>query len=128
MSITQNPMDVKRPDRIDFTALGDGRVIVVKLWHDSENRQDIPVSRDTKPDGFSLDEALEWCRNNGYVVRTWPGGARAWKGELRVIRTAHEIMRLRRKLEAEWQAAFGRNPGRWSDLDTLLSLDLAYDG
>jgi hypothetical protein len=122
-----------RPDRIDFTILEDDRINVLKLRRDTT---DPAAPRDTPlPDGheiksadFDLEAALAWCESNGYTVRRWPGGARAWKGEPWVIRTGWQIVKLRRKLEARWRTEFRRNPGRWSSFDTLLSLDLAYDG
>ncbi len=126
--IAHDAANVNWPDRIDFAVLGSGQVSVTKFRHNAEQRRDVPLSHSIKDGGFSLNAALQWCTDNGYIVRSWPGGARAWKGEPWVIRTAHEIMRLRRQLELQWSAQFQGNPGKWSTFDSLLSLDLAYDG
>lgn len=121
------------PDRIDFKVLSDGRVNVLKLRRDDADPaapRDVPLpgGHEIKPADFDLEEALAWCEENGYTVRRWPGGARAWRGEPWAIRTGWQIVKLRRELEAKWRVEFHRNPGRWSRFDTLLSLDLAYDG
>lgn len=126
--VAQDAANVNWPDRIDFAVLGNGQVSVIKFRHNAKQRQDVPLSHSIKDGDFCLAAALQWCKEHGYIVRSWPGGARAWKGKLRVIRTGHEIMRLRRQLEDQWSAQFQRNPGKWSALDTLLTLDLAYDG
>jgi hypothetical protein len=101
------------PDRIDFTILPDGRVLVLKLHTDTTDPlapRDIPTSNDVKPAGFDLERALDWCKNQGYAVRRWPGGARAWAGgHPWVIRTAAQILYLRQ-----------RNP--------LSCMDYAYEG
>ena len=113
------------PDRIDFVQLPDGRVVVQKLRRDARTDparpRDIPFESDVKPQSFDLEDALAWCRENGYSVRQWAGGARAWKGEPWVIRTRAQILRKRRQIEAEVRANGGSK-------QSLLSLDLAYDG
>jgi hypothetical protein len=115
------------PDRIDFQVLADRRVVVVKMRR-ADGYRDIPTRHEIKTTDFDLDAALAWCKENGYTVRRWPSGARAWRGKPWPVRTAHQIVKLRRKLEADWLTEFRRNPGKWSTFDTLLSLDLAYDG
>jgi hypothetical protein len=113
------------PDRIDFTQLPDGRVVVQKLRRDTRTNparpRDIPLESEVKPEDFDLAGALAWCQGHGYTVREWTGGARAWKGEPWVIRTRAQIARKRQQIEAEVRR--GGGGGR-----SLLSLDLAYDG
>jgi hypothetical protein len=47
-------------------------------------------------------DALRWCKDNGWVVREWPGGARAFKGKPYPVRDTAGIMSMRRKAEAEY--------------------------
>ena len=102
------------PDRIDFTRMSDGRVIVLKLRRDTADPQaprDIPIpgGHDIKPAGFDLEAALAWCQANGYTVRRWTGNARAWLNGVRVIRTGHQIQRMRQRFPC-------------------AQIDFAYDG
>jgi len=114
------------PDRIDFSQMGDGHIIVQKLRRDAETEparpRDIPVSTEVKSPDFALANALAWCRGNGYAVRQWPGGARAWKGSPWVIRTRAQIRRKRQQVETQISRTGG------SKSSSLLSLDFAYDG
>jgi hypothetical protein len=82
---TQNHADYTTNDaasqeriRIDFTVNDDGTTTVIKFVRRGTDR---PYSSGVKPPGFDLDAALAWCREHGYYVVTWPGGARAWKDE-----------------------------------------------
>ena len=109
-------------DRIDFEVGSDGRVTVTKLQGNS------PVGTEVKPAGFALAAALDWCRENGFTVHNWGFGARAWLGQPRPVRTPREAARLRREYDQKWSQEFHRNPGKWSRYDTLLSLDLQFDG
>ena len=114
------------PDRIDFIQMGNGRVIVQKLRRDAETEparpRDIPLSTEVKSPDFALADALTWCRGNGYAVRQWPGGARAWRGTPWVIRTRAQIHRKRQQIEAQINRTGGSRSG------SSLSLDFAYDG
>jgi len=96
------------PDRIDFTELANGRVIILKLRRDETDHaapRDIPLpDGHSVKEGFDLERALQWCEANGYVVRRWgkhdgiQAGARAWRGEKPwVIRTAGQIIRRRKQ-------------------------------
>ena len=125
------------PDRIDFEKMADGQVIVVKMR--KNGARDIPTAHEIKATDFDLQAALDWCRENGYTVHYWRYGARAWRGEPWPIRTMHQIVKLRRRLEAEWTAYWEKrtaenhssdhHPGeRWHQVKTLLDLDLAFDG
>ena len=119
------------PDRIDFKHQNDGNTLVIKLRHDKGAMRDIPTSHEHKNGDFDLDTALDWCRENGYTVLTWPGGARAWLGpKPRIIRTTRQMNRLRKQLERElaWLRKTKRNPHKQAQLMRLLQLDLAYHG
>ncbi len=88
-----------------------------------------PISSDLKPDGFTLDQALDWFSGNrAWTVRTWPGGARAWLGPLIPVRTKVEIIHERSKLQ-RWlhdQLSAGNfEPGKY--LPGEYQVDLAFD-
>ena len=107
----------KHPDRIDFAVVATG-VVVTKFW--LIDGRSIPLhGGEIKPTGFDLEGTLAWCEANGYTVRRWEGGARAWKGEPWPVRTRAQILRKRSAVER--QVFAGHADGR------LLSLDLAYD-
>lgn len=114
-----------KPDRIDFL-LVNGKIIVQKLRRDiatdPAHPRDIPVSHELKPASFNLEQALDWCKANGYTVRQWPGGARAWHGSPWPIRTRAQIHRKRTQAEKQGNRTGGSKNG------SLLSLDFAYDG
>jgi hypothetical protein len=89
-----------KPTRIDFIlATKDGKqyVIVNKLAEMGERA--IVLSHEEKSPEFKLQDALAWCKANGWAVREWPTGARAWAGGMaRPVRTAAQIKRMRQKI------------------------------
>lgn len=129
-------------DRIDFTIMNDGAIIVTKMTRYRERRRDIPHMSEKYASGMlDLKAALAWCRDNGYTVRAWPKhsarklGARAWKGTPWPIRTGHQLLKLRRRLEAECMIYVNASQEQrismtlpaWS-LAELTHTDLAYVG
>ena len=112
------------PDRIDFTLLDDGRIVVLKMQRQAAERRDMVTDNDIHLD-LDLPFALDWCREHGYTVRTWHNGARAWHGEIWVIRTRAQIKRERERLERQSRALLRRSPG---SRISITMLDLAYDG
>lgn len=62
--------------------------------------------------------AIQWCKQNRWSVREFPGGARAWKGEVKPVRDASTIMRIRRQIIANFER---------SEIDTRRQSDLAFD-
>lgn len=81
--------------RIDFIRLDDG-------WHIRKypygwTAKTSPLSDETKPD-TDIAQAIAWCKANGWTVREWPNGARAWKGEIKPIRDTNTIKYLRRQV------------------------------
>jgi hypothetical protein len=117
--------------RFDFIENGNGTTTVIKFRRPPGNPFDKPYSSEIKPAGFDLDAALAWCRANDYYTVTWPGGARAWKGSAPwVIRTTHQIAKLRARLEREldWLRKSQCNPVKQAQLMRLLQNDLAYYG
>lgn len=115
-----NPIRSITPDaeiiRIDFELLEGGRCIVNKFGKGIKGNLFV-VDGQNKP-GFDLETALAWCKQNGWTVRRWPGGARAWKRGPEPVRGSHEIIRLRDQLR--------ENPR--PELEGMgAALDLAYD-
>lgn len=110
---------MQKPDRIDFTLLSTGEYRIMKLRRDAITNprypRDIPLPDgiSTKPADFDLDAALNWCRANGYTVRQITGSARAWLGGAWVIRTRHQIKKMRERAERDRRD---------------YSIDFAYDG
>ena len=58
-----------------------------------------PITTEKKPAEFDIEETLAWCQENGWTVRRWPGGARAWKGEPLPIRDQRAVLIMRRRAE-----------------------------
>ncbi|MCP4540468.1 MAG: hypothetical protein GY832_25300 [Chloroflexi bacterium] len=128
------------PDRIDFEKLNDGQIIVIKMRRNG--RRSIPTEHEIKAADFDLDAALDWCRENGYTVRSWHYGARAWRGKPWPIRTVRQIIEDRDRLRKNERHYFHKLHGgdalkegtshkvreMWSKFSILLGLDLAYDG
>lgn len=133
-----------RTDRIDFAIFPDGAILVTKMTRHLAQRRDIPhASNHHAPDSnFDLIAALDWCRENGFTVETWPNhgremrAARAWRGKPWPIRTGYQIAEKRRVLEAECMHYWNARPEqreslplpRWPDMTELAHADLAYVG
>ncbi len=111
------------PDRIDFTFLADGRIIVQKMRREPDERRDVVIANDIHLD-LDLEFALDWCREHNYTVRTWHGGARAWHGAIWVIRTRAQIRKKREQAERRVAALIRRS----QPVPNLTFLDFAYDG
>ncbi len=90
-------------DRIDFHQAN--AAWVVTKFTRCEMGAYLPILRRTEP-AFDVDAALSWCREHGWAVREWPGGARAWKREVEPVRSALQAERMRRDgllaVPAEW--------------------------
>lgn len=99
--------------RIDMTIVGDGTLTVRKYpagW--TASTPPVECSITPKP----LDECLTWLESHGWTIRRWPGGARAWQGEILPVRNRDSIKRLREQ--------FQRHPVPGVQAHTL---ELAYD-
>lgn len=77
-----------------------------------------PISSELKPEGFTIEAAVALL-GRGWTIRTWPGGARAWFGRPKPIRTRHEIQRMRDKLSERF-ANGALQPG-------CYQIDLAFE-
>lgn len=101
--------------RIDFAKTDIGTVVINK-YAEGWTASIPPWSHEVKYD-FDFEGALDWCRQNGWIVRQWGNQARAWRrGHFYPVRTTAEIMRRRRQLQ--------EHPRRDIDITTI---DLAYD-
>ncbi len=81
--------------RMDFFVTGD-RTTVNKLGMNVMGKTIVAEGKTVK--NFDLAGALNWCRANGWTVRTWPGGARAWRYGLEPVRDSRQIRNLRDEL------------------------------
>lgn len=102
--------------RIDFIVNLDG--VRVKKWPFGWTFKTPPISDEQKPPAFNLDEALDWCQRNGWTVRRYPGGARAWKGEPQPVRDRATIQFMRKGIQRDF--VNGR-------MDPRSNFDLAFD-
>jgi len=98
--------------RLDFVELPQG-ALVNKILEDHVHGVSVVVATTIVP---SLENALQWCESSEWTVRRWPGGARAWWGGLRPVRSAEQIKRKREELL--------RHPISGLQVNAL---DLAYD-
>lgn len=67
----------------------------------------------------SISQALAALREEGWTVREWPGGGRAWRHGLRVARSRRQIAELRADME--------QAPWAYEYLGNLRQYDLQYD-
>ncbi len=87
--------------RIDFTQAADGSFHVRKFPY-GWTAKTKPISDEIKSES-DYEQAILWCVVNGWHVRRWPGGARAFKGAPQPVRDRASILTMRRKVEADMQ-------------------------
>ena len=110
--------------RIDFYCASDGKIAVNKYYDGwNEYGGGLPLYHHKLHNDLNLEFALNWCENNGFIVRRWHGGARAFYKELRPVRTAEQIRRMRKKINMEMYLGSGKHP---AGIQTH-AVDLAYD-
>ena len=102
--------------RIDFVESGQGWQ--VRKYPYGWTARTHPLSLEEKPAGFDLEAALAWCEQRHWQVRRWPGGARAWKGELLPVRDSSSIRAMRRQVERNIMS---------NHTDVRRAFDLAFD-
>jgi hypothetical protein len=80
---------------------------------------DFHVNTDT-----SLADMIAWFKERGWVVREWPGGARAFrKGAVFPVRTRGMILEMRRRLTQDLYNYAGKHPlGEIGHYDLTLDL------
>ena len=83
-------------------------------WFERQRNTDLGLRCEAK---WTLDAAVSWLEAHGYTVRRWPGGARAWLGDILPVRNKAQIIMMRNQLAYE----------RPHDPTQYHALDLAYD-
>lgn len=114
-NLDPNRPDVVRPTRIDLYQ-NPGGLFVLK-FSDGWTASTPAYDRHLTPD-WTIDAAARWLEENGWTVRRWPGGARAWLGRLLPIRTRAQIARKREQL---------LRSGPPDPAIQIHTLDLAFD-
>lgn len=104
---------VIRTTRIDLHAIPQG--LAVYRYAEGWTASTPAFDKHVNPE-WTLDQAIAWLQSNGWTVRSWNTGARAWLGQVLPVRDKSGILRKRRHLE--------RYPN--TDLQAH-ALDLAYD-
>lgn len=74
------------------------------------------------PANFNMDEFKKNMDLQGWIIREWEGGARLFKGELFPVRSADQILAMKRRAEA---LAYQHND--YHKLNQARELDLAFD-
>jgi hypothetical protein len=104
--------------RVDMISTPTQGVLVRKYaagWTASSVAADIHFNQEQ-----SLEQMIAWFEAQGWTVRKWPGGARAFRGKPLPVRSGPEIANLRRKMRAR--------PGDYPELAGIIcTLELAYD-
>jgi hypothetical protein len=136
----QNPKrPVTRPIRVDIIVEANGSASVTEFWAvrqpDNSVREVPLLGKRTMKDGYRAEDAVNWLKEHGYVVREFPvdpdarssrKGYRAWKGsEPWAIRPAWRIQKMRKAVERRVQSFIQQNPG--APTSGLTFLDFAYD-
>lgn len=103
--------------RYDFQESSTG--LLIQEWYEGWEPGTPPDNQRTNP-AAELSTVLLWLNNHGWDVVSWPGGARAWKGERRPVRTRAQILRKREDLRRMW------NWYRSQGIQTH-SVDLAFE-
>ena len=117
-------------DRIDFIITAGG--VIVAKFRSSDGRYTPIEAAEVKPPDFDVDTAARWLTAHGFEVRRWPsayglpGGARAWKGAPRPIRTAAQIRRRRSEVEGAIRMWMHAHPGERPPVH-VGGLDFALD-
>jgi hypothetical protein len=103
--------------RVDFLKLDDG-------WHLQKFPHGwtakTPAISDVLKTEAEIEAAIQWCQEQGWTVRRWNSGARAWKGEVKPVRDRAGILAMRRRVEAQFTR--GENVGT-----NQIFYDFAFD-
>jgi len=90
--------------RVDIVKMPDG-------WHYRKypygwTAKTRPMTNEVKTEE-EIGVIVAWCQKNGWNIRAWPGGYRAFKGQPIPVRDRASIMLMRRKVESD--LALGRS-------------------
>ena len=102
--------------RIDIEEQPSGKCLVL-TWPAGWKAGDKPLEVFKTTDSYS--QIIEDLRSDGWDIAEWGIGARAWKGERRMVRTGGQILKKRRQvnIHESWYRENGVNLG---------SIDLAF--
>jgi hypothetical protein len=103
--------------RIDFERKA-GDQIVVKKFPYGWTAKTRPLQTTTCNLQAFGGDPVQWCKDHGWTVREWPGGARAFRGKELPVRDGSTIAHLRRQVQKH--IASGQ-------IDSRRAFDLAYD-
>lgn len=81
--------------RVDFRMLG--QELVIQSFPYGWQAWTKPICESRWP-ADQLEAQIQMYREKGWTVRTWPSGARAWKGEVLPVRDAGTIIRMRERI------------------------------
>lgn len=84
--------------RIDFLKLGEE--YRVQKWPYGWEPKTRPLEEKTLTQE-AWEQAILGCESNGWTVRRWPGGARAFLGQPQPVRDRAAIMAIRRRAEED---------------------------
>ena len=80
-----------------------------------------PIQTPSGPIPFDLDKALHILEANGWTVRRWWNGARAWRDKIHPVRTRSEIHRARARLNRQVRSGLAQ-AGAHSFVDLAFDL------
>lgn len=104
------------PIRVDLMEI-DGAVRI-DAYPYGWKAQTRPMSQETR--SATLESVVEQYKKDGWQVRRWAGGARAWKGPLLPVRDQDAILQMRRR--------YSQRPGELARLSGgFIRLDFAFD-
>jgi hypothetical protein len=85
-----------QPTRIDFLKEGDNWLCKKYAAGWTASTPPIETKQMTEQ---QIAEAIQWCKDRNWIVREFPGGARAWKGKLLPVRDRAAILSMARKIK-----------------------------
>ncbi len=107
--------------RIDFSQ--EGEKWTVKKFPYGWTAKTRPLSIESKPADFDLEAAFAWLQEHGWTTRRYPGGARAWKGQILPVRDDNAIRRMRGQTNrAFWAGQIGDG-----EAGSRRNYDFAFD-
>ena len=108
-----------RVTRIDLVTTDYGPV--KRCWRAGWHPGDKALAKDVGrlADGWTVESAAAKLEADGWTVRRWPGGARAWRIGARPVRTGEYASRFRERLLLNPPAALA---GRVGSFDKFLDL------
>lgn len=119
ISATEDILFPGKVVRIDLIETSHGPV--KRCWRSGWMPGDKPRLSDVAPlaDGWTVESAADKLKADGWKVRRWPGGARAWRVDPRPVRTGPYADRFRERMLANPPKAL---EGKITSYDKYLDL------